>query len=99
MLFTLEWLQKPGLRQRVRIGLKQGEGRNTPARAVLFHRRESVRDRLREDLRLRGEPFLERTFLPMAGDRGGLSHAAEAGSRGLGVCWATRRWRRVCGGV
>jgi hypothetical protein len=49
-LFTLDWIQNPDLRQRATIGLNKGEARNTLARAVFFHRRGAVRDRLREDL-------------------------------------------------
>jgi TnpA family transposase len=49
-LFTLDWIRNPDLRQRATIGLNKGEARNTLARAVFFHRRGAVRDRLREDL-------------------------------------------------
>jgi TnpA family transposase len=49
-LFTLEWIQSPELRRRVHRGLNKGEARNSLARAVFFHRRGAVRDRLREDL-------------------------------------------------
>jgi TnpA family transposase len=49
-LFTLEWIQSPGLRRRAHLGLNKGEARNSLARAVFFYRRGAVRDWLREDL-------------------------------------------------
>ena len=44
-LFTLEWLQDPGLRRRVQVGLNKGEALHALKRAVAFHRGGEIRDR------------------------------------------------------
>lgn len=52
-LFTLEWLQDPGLRRRVQVGLNKGEARNALARAVAFNRLGEIRDRSFDNQRYR----------------------------------------------
>jgi TnpA family transposase len=52
-LFALEWLQSPGLRRRVQVGLNKGEARNGLARAVCLNRLGEIRDRSYEDQRYR----------------------------------------------
>lgn len=44
-LFTLDWLQDPGLRRRASAGLNKGEARHALARAVFFNRLGEMRDR------------------------------------------------------
>jgi len=46
-LFTLEWLQDPGLRRRVTVGLNKGEAHHTLKRAIRFYRKGSISDRTR----------------------------------------------------
>lgn len=48
-LFTLEWLQSPGLRRRATAGLNKGEAKHTLKRAVFFNRLGEIRDRSYED--------------------------------------------------
>jgi TnpA family transposase len=52
-LFTLDWLQNPGLRRRVQVGLNKAEANNALARAVFFHRLGELRDRTFENQRYR----------------------------------------------
>ncbi|MCF8506810.1 MAG: Tn3 family transposase [Caulobacter sp.] len=47
-LFTLDWLEDPGLRRNASHELNKGEARNSLARAVFFHRRGELEDRGRE---------------------------------------------------
>lgn len=44
-LFTLDWLEDPGLRRQASTELNKGESRNALARAVCFHRLGRIRDR------------------------------------------------------
>ena len=44
-LFTLDWLELPGLRRQATAELNKGEARNALARAVCFHRLGRLRDR------------------------------------------------------
>ena len=44
-LFTLDWLDDPGLRRQATAELNKGESRNALARAVCFHRLGRIRDR------------------------------------------------------
>ena len=53
ILFTLQWLQSPELRQRVQLGLNKGEAKNALARAVFFNRLGELRDRSFENQRYR----------------------------------------------
>ncbi len=48
-LFTLEWLQDPGLRRRVLVGLNKGEAKNALAREICRHRLGEISDRSLED--------------------------------------------------
>ncbi len=48
-LFTLSWLQDPGLRRRVSAGLNKGEAHHTLKRAIRFYKRGSVSDRTQLD--------------------------------------------------
>lgn len=52
-LFTLDWLEDPGLRRQATVELNKGEARNALARAVCFHRLGRVRDRTPEALQHR----------------------------------------------
>ena len=52
-LFTLDWLEDPGLRRQATVELNKGEARNALARAVCFHRLGRVRDRSPEALQHR----------------------------------------------
>ncbi len=47
-LFTLDWLELPGLRRQATAELNKGEARNALARAVCFHRLGRLRDRAAE---------------------------------------------------
>ena len=47
-LFTLDWLEKSGLRRQATAELNKGEARNALARAVCFHRLGRLRDRTTE---------------------------------------------------
>jgi TnpA family transposase len=47
-LFTLDWLERPGLRRQATAELNKGEARNALARAVCFHRLGRLRDRTAE---------------------------------------------------
>ena len=49
ILFTLQWLSDPALRQRSHAGLNKGEASNALRRAVFFHRQEEIRDRTFEN--------------------------------------------------
>jgi TnpA family transposase len=49
MLFTLQWLSEPDLRQRSHAGLNKGEASNALRRAVFFHRQGEIRDRTFEN--------------------------------------------------
>jgi TnpA family transposase len=52
-LFTLDWLERPGLRRQATAELNKGEARNGLARAVCFHRLGRLRDRTAELLQHR----------------------------------------------
>jgi TnpA family transposase len=47
-LFTLDWLQSPGLRRQATAELNKGESKNALQRAVCFHRLDRIRDRTLE---------------------------------------------------
>ena len=49
ILFTLQWLSDPALRQRSHAGLNKGEASNALRRAVFFHRQGEFRDRTFEN--------------------------------------------------
>ena len=44
-LFTLDWLQSPGLRRQATAELNKGESKNAMQRAVCFHRLGRMHDR------------------------------------------------------
>jgi TnpA family transposase len=48
-LFTLDWLEDPGLRRQTSRELNKGESRNSLARAVFIHRLGEIRDRTYEN--------------------------------------------------
>ena len=48
-LFTLDWLEDPGLRRESSHELNKGEARNSLARAVFIHRLGEIRDRTFEN--------------------------------------------------
>src|SRR5260370_15348133 len=48
-LFTLDWIDDPGLRRRAGQELNKGESRNSLARAVFIHRLGEIRDRTYEN--------------------------------------------------
>lgn len=48
-LFTLDWIDDPGLRRRTGQELNKGESRNSLARAVFIHRLGEIRDRTYEN--------------------------------------------------
>ena len=48
-LFTLDWLEDPGLRPQMSRELNKGESRNSLARAVFIHRLGEIRDRTYEN--------------------------------------------------
>jgi TnpA family transposase len=52
-LFTLDWLEDPGLRRQATVELNKGDAPNALARAVCFHRLGRVRDRTPEALQHR----------------------------------------------
>jgi Tn3 transposase DDE domain len=48
-LFTLDWLEDPGLRRQTNHELNKGGSRNSLARAVFIHRLGEIRDRTYEN--------------------------------------------------
>ena len=52
-LFTLRWLEDPGLRRKANLELNKGEARNALGRVVFFNRLGELRDRSYENQRYR----------------------------------------------
>jgi TnpA family transposase len=48
-LFMIEWYSNPALRRRCQVGLNKGEAANKLKRAVFFHERGEIRDRVFEN--------------------------------------------------
>jgi TnpA family transposase len=64
-LFMIEWYSNPALRRRCQVGLNKGEAANKLKRAVFFHERGEIRDRVSK-IRRFGHPVSTWWSIPLS---------------------------------